>query len=92
MNYTLENFNSTEMLNNISTECFGDYTSIALGFLLFISEVLPFIKNKSDCKKNNNIVEEGKIEIERTKRESILHNSNGVLHTALSFYNNFKKK
>ena len=48
MNFTLDNFNSTEMFNNISTECFGDYTSIALGFLLFVSEVLPFIKDKSE--------------------------------------------
>ena len=92
MNFTLDNFNSTEMFNNISTECFGNYTSIALGFLLFVSEVLPFIKDKSDCNKNKTIDEEAKIEEERPKRESVLHNSNGVLHTALSFYNKLKKK
>ena len=87
MNIT--DFNTTKIINNITPECFGNYTSICLGLLLFISEILPFIKNKSDCKKNN-IVDENQNEIKREK--SLLNDSNGVLHTALSFYNHIKKK
>lgn len=82
-------FNSTQIFNSITPECFGNYTSICLAILLFISEVLPFLKNKSDCKKNN-VIDESQNEIKR--ENSLLNDSNGVLHTALSFYNHINKK
>ena len=32
-----------------SGECWGEYSTIILGILLFISEAMPFIKAKSKC-------------------------------------------
>ena len=89
-----EGYNNTETIisafNSLNPNCVGDYASIILGVLLFISEALPFYAK--NCKDDVNVVDiDGNISpIE--KQPSVLHNSNGVLHTAISFYKLLNKK
>lgn len=91
MNETL--FNTTSFINtfsDIDPKCVGDYISVALGVLLFISEALPFYKR--NCKYDIDVVDvDGQVKpIER--QPSILQNSNGVLDLAKTFLINFNKK
>lgn len=90
MNYTLDSINTTSLLNNISSECYGSYVNYALGLLLFISEILPFLKDKSDCNKNETAPNDPEQLSNRTRRTSLMNNSNGLIHTGLSFYNKMK--
>jgi len=91
MNYTLDSINTTSLLNNISSECYGSYVNYALGLLLFISEILPFLKDKSDCNNNETAPNDLEQSSNRIRRPSLINNSNGLLHTGLSFYNKMKK-
>ena len=70
-----------------SGECWGEYSTIVLGVLLFISEAMPFIKAKSKC---NEVVDEEQRPIER--KDSIMTEANGLAHILLAVYEKSKKK
>ncbi len=89
-------FNTTQIMNNIKSECVGDYIAVGVGFLLFVSELLPFIQ-KSKCNEEAEVIDvvniEGEEERNRPPRkDSLIHTSNGVLHTGYSLYKLFNKK
>lgn len=69
-----------------SGECWGEYSTIVLGVLLFISEAMPFIKAKSKC--NEVADEEQKIE----RKDSIMTEANGLAHILMAIYEKSKKK
>ena len=69
-----------------SGECWGEYSTIVLGILLFISEAMPFIKAKSKC---NEVIDE-ELTIER--KDSIMTDSNGLAHILMVIYEKSKKK
>ncbi len=69
-----------------SGECWGEYSTIVLGVLLFISEAMPFIKAKSKC--NEVADEEQRIE----RKDSIMTEANGLAHILLAVYEKSKKK
>ena len=69
-----------------SGECWGEYSTIVLCILLFISEAMPFIKAKSKC---NEVVDEGG-QIER--KDSIMTEANGLAHILMAIYEKSKKK
>ena len=69
-----------------SGECWGEYSTIVLGVLLFISEAMPFIKAKSKC---NEVADEEQT-IER--KDSIMTEANGLAHILLAVYEKSKKK
>tara|TARA_R100000900_G_scaffold143135_1_gene125593 strand:+ start:452 stop:757 length:306 start_codon:yes stop_codon:yes gene_type:complete len=81
-----------------SGQCWGEYSTIVLGVLLFVSEALPFVRQKSKCQGQDVIhfdeaIPADKIEVEQLERKgSILQEANGVLHTLLAIYENGKKK
>lgn len=84
-------FNITSIVNsipNLDPNCVGDYTTIILAILLFFSEALPFYKRKCE---NNDVVDLETTEPVRPKRESVLEDGQGLLHTAFSFYRKYKK-
>ena len=97
-NYSMDfydsGFNTTAMLNS---ECWGEYSTIVLGVLLFISEVLPFLQKKSKCNEDVDVVDfddelnETKTSEKIKRSGSLIHNSNGVLHTFLEIYKKIKK-
>ena len=69
-----------------SGECWGEYSTIVLGVLLFISEAMPFIKAKSKC--NEVADEEQRIE----RKDSIMTEANGLAHILMAIYEKSKKK
>ena len=69
-----------------SGECWGEYSTIVLGILLFISEAMPFIKAKSKC---NEVIDE-ELTIER--KDSIMTEANGLAHILMAIYEKSKKK
>jgi len=69
-----------------SGECWGEYSTIILAILLFVSEAMPFIKAKSKC--NEVVDEEQKIE----RKDSIMTEANGLAHILLAVYEKSKKK
>jgi len=69
-----------------SGECWGEYSTIVLGILLFISEAMPFIKAKSKC--NEVADEEQRIE----RKDSIMTEANGLAHILMAIYEKSKKK
>jgi hypothetical protein len=84
------NTTDTEAILNISAQCWGEYTTFILGAMLFISEVLPFYQRK--CVNDVEVVDvEGNVG-PIDKQPSILHNSNGLLHSGISLYRILKKK
>jgi len=75
-----------------SGECWGEYSTIVLGVLLFISEAMPFIKAKSKC---NEVADEEQrtIQAEQIERkDSIMTEANGLAHILLAVYEKSKKK
>ena len=70
-----------------SGECWGEYSTIILGILLFISEAMPFIKAKSKC---NEVADEEQRTIER--KDSIMTEANGLAHILMAVYEKSKKK
>lgn len=70
-----------------SGECWGEYSTIVLGILLFISEAMPFIKAKSKC---NEVADEEQRPIER--KDSIMTEANGLAHILMAIYEKSKKK
>ena len=70
-----------------SGECWGEYSTIILGILLFVSEAMPFIKAKSKC---NEVADEEQRTIER--KDSIMTEANGLAHILLAVYEKSKKK
>ena len=96
MNYT--NFIIDNTTSNIlsafipSGECWGEYSTIILGILLFVSEAMPFIKAKSKC---NEVVDEEQrtIQAEQIERkDSIMTEANGLAHILMAVYEKSKKK
>ena len=91
MNYT--NFIIDNTTSNIlsafipSGECWGEYSTIILGILLFVSEAMPFIKAKSKC---NEVADEEQRTIER--KDSIMTEANGLAHILMAVYEKSKKK
>ncbi len=74
-----------------SGECWGEYSTIILAILLFVSEAMPFIKAKSKC--NEVADEEQKIQAEQIDRkDSIMTEANGLAHILLAVYEKSKKK
>ena len=74
-----------------SGECWGEYSTIILGILLFISEAMPFIKAKSKC--NEVVDKESKIQAEQIKRKnSIMTEANGLAHILMAVYEKSKYK
>lgn len=69
-----------------SGECWGEYSTIVLAILLFVSEAMPFIKAKSKC--NEVADEEQRIE----RKDSIMTEANGLAHILLAVYEKSKKK
>ncbi len=93
----LDSNNTSAMLNSFipSGECWGEYSTIVLGVLLFISEALPFFRAKSKCNESSADVvdfdkEDGIKPLER--KPSLLHDANGLIHTALAVYEKYNKK
>jgi len=80
-----------------SGECWGEYSTIVLGILLFISEAMPFIKAKSKC---NEVADaSGADEEQRTiqaeqieRKDSIMTEANGLAHILMAIYEKSKKK
>jgi len=70
-----------------SGECWGEYSTIILGILLFISEAMPFIKAKSKC---NEVADEEQRTIER--KDSIMTEANGLAHILMAVYEKSKYK
>lgn len=69
-----------------SGQCWGEYSTIVLGVLLFISEAMPFIKKKSKC--SEVIDEESKIE----RKDSVMIEANGLAHILMAVYEKSKSK
>ena len=79
-NFTISNSTVDAILSAIpqlNQACFGDYTSIALGFLLFVSEVLPFIK--AQC---SDQVADVESKTPQQSKSSIIQDSNGLIDLA----------
>ena len=75
-----------------SGECWGEYSTIVLGVLLFISEAMPFIKAKSKCNEvaDASGADEEQRPIER--KDSIMTEANGLAHILMAIYEKSKKK
>ena len=84
--------NITENFIDIESLCNGDYVSIVLGMLFFSSELLGLIQ-KSNCNKNDEIIdtENNEIEFKIDKQPSFLENTNGILHSLVIIFKKFKK-
>ena len=74
-----------DLISNLNPTCIGDYSTIVLGFFLFISELMPFYK-KNCIKDDTNVVDiNGNIVNNAIEKQtSILHNSNGLLEIAIT--------
>ena len=91
MNDTLiYDLNATKIINSFDSECVHAYVGVILGVLLFLSEALPFIQEKSKCTEEQTAVidveyDEGQIK-ETEKPTTLLQKGNGLLHLCASFY------
>ena len=93
-NLTIYDLNTTEIMNNINHECIPTYVGVLMGVLLFLSEALPFIQAKSKCTEESKacVVDELDVEEETEKKPAtLLQQSNGLLHSVVSFYFKMKK-
>ena len=96
MNVTqLENINITAMMPNINPDCWGEYAFFVTSGLFLLSELLPFIKHKSNCEnKNKNVIDNENLENQTkkiAKQPSVLENSNGLIHLAIGVLTKLKK-
>tara|TARA_R110000851_G_scaffold100800_3_gene216556 strand:- start:364 stop:642 length:279 start_codon:yes stop_codon:yes gene_type:complete len=90
-----DSINTTQLsaiLQSLNPECFGDYTAIAFGIALLISEALPFYKKY--CKDETvPVVDDAEGNTKTLSRQpSLLHQSDGILHFAMMAAEKFKKK
>ena len=78
-------------VSQLSTECWGEYTTIVFAVLFFVSEAMPFFRQKSKC---HGDVEEKQGSPQgspqgseaRPRRSSVLYEANGVVDTLFTLY------
>lgn len=92
-NFIIDNATSNMIssFTNLDPECFGGYYTIILAVLLFISEVMPFIKAKSKCNETTEEQLEAKQKTTQRK-DSIMTDANGLAHILMAVYEKSKKK
>ncbi len=78
-----------------TTECWGEYSTIILAILLFISEAMPFVRAKSKCNNEviDDVIEEQSSSPPRSqRRDSIMTEANGLVDILMTLYDKTKKK
>ena len=93
-NFTMDNVTMDTLSALIpTTECWGEYSTIILAILLFISEAMPFVRAKSKC--NNEVIDEV-VEQQPSpsmrRDSSIMIEANGLVDILRTLYDKTKKK
>lgn len=95
-NFTMDNVTIDTLSALIpTTECWGEYSTIILAILLFISEALPFIRAKSTCNNEAQVIDEV-VEQQPSpsmrRDSSIMIEANGLVDILRTLYDKTKKK
>ena len=89
--------NTTDVISHTVTEQYwSQYTSVALGIALLVSEVLPFFKQHSNCEEKNadggsDVENHESMRDEQLTQKTCLQQSDGLLHAFTALLLQLKK-